>query len=116
MSAPENSGIGPQWSRDGKQLYYLEQDTLSLVRAEVKFSNGVPRFHVLEKSRPNMLAEPIYAVSPDQKRVLIERIPEPTVVVVTNFAEGLEKKSVEVRARPKVLEKTEMAASARPLR
>jgi len=62
------------------------------VRAEVNFSNGVPHFHVLDKSRPNILAEPVYAVSPDDKRILIERIPEPTVVVVTNFADGLQKK------------------------
>jgi serine/threonine protein kinase/Tol biopolymer transport system component len=88
----EDSGVTPQWSRDGKELYYLEQSTLTLVRVEVRFSSGVPRFHVLDKSSPNMLAEPIYAVSPDKKRILIERIPEPTVVVVTNFAEWLEKK------------------------
>jgi hypothetical protein len=51
---------------------------------------------MLDKSRANILAEPVYAVSPDKKRILIERIPEPTVVVVTNFAEGLEKKSLGV--------------------
>jgi len=85
----ENSGLGPQWSADGKEIYYLEQSTLSLVRTEVKFAGGAPRFHVLDRSRPNILAEPIFAVSPDKRRILIERIPEPTVVVVTNFAEGL---------------------------
>jgi len=87
-----DSGLGPQWSRDGKELYYLEQSTLSLVRTEVKFASGVMRFQVLDRSRPNILAEPIFAVSPDKKRILIERIPEPTVVVVTNLAEALAEK------------------------
>jgi Tol biopolymer transport system component len=88
----EESGFDPQWSQDGKELYYLEESTRRFVVVKVTFSNGVPRFHVLEKSSPNMLAAPIYAVSPDRKRILIERVPEPTVVVMTNFAEGLEKK------------------------
>jgi serine/threonine protein kinase len=86
--ASESSGIGPQWSRDGKQLYYMEQTTLTFVSEEVKFTNGVPRFRVLDRS-PNVLADPIFGVSPDKKRILIERIPEPTVVVVTNFSEAL---------------------------
>jgi hypothetical protein len=81
----ENSGVGAQWSRDGKEIYYLEQSTLTLVRVGATISNGVPHFKVLDKSSPNILAELIYAVSPDQKRILIERIPEPTVVVVTDF-------------------------------
>lgn len=88
----EESGFDPQWSQDGKELYYLEESTRRFVVVKVVFSSGALRFHVLEKSSPNMLAEPIYSVSPDKKRILIERIPEPTVVVVTNFAEGLEKK------------------------
>ena len=88
----EESGFDPQWSQDGKELYYLEESTRRFVVVKVTFSGGVPRFHLLEKSGPNMLAAPIYAVSPDKKRILIERVPEPTVVVVTNFAEGLEKK------------------------
>jgi tricorn protease-like protein len=88
----EGSGLAAQWSQDGKELYYLEQSTLTLFRVGVRFSGGVPRFHVLDKSSPNVLAELVYAVSPDDKRILIERIPEPTVVFVTNFTEGLEKK------------------------
>lgn len=81
----------PQWSQDGKELYYLEQSTLTLVRVGTRISNGVPHFKVLDKSSPNLLAELTYAVSPDQKRILIERIPEPTVVVVTDFVGELEK-------------------------
>ena len=88
----ENSGVAGQWSRDGKELYYLEQSTLTLVRVGTKVSNGVPHFKVLDKSSPNLLAELIYAVSPDKKRILIERVPEPTVVVVTDFAREMEKR------------------------
>lgn len=86
--ASENSGFGPQFSRDGKQLYYMEQTTLTFVTEEVKFTNGVPRFRVLDRS-PSVIADPIFGVTPDKKRILIERIPEPTVVVVTNFADEL---------------------------
>jgi len=39
-----------------------------------------------------LLSEAFFDVSGDPKRILIERVPEPTVVVVTNFAEELEKK------------------------
>jgi Tol biopolymer transport system component len=88
----ENSGVGAQWSRDGKEINYLEQSTLTLVRVGAKVSNGVPHFKVLDKSSPNLLAELVYAVSPDDKHILIERIPEPTVVVVTDFARELEKR------------------------
>ena len=90
--ASEDSGIGPRWTADGKELYYLEQNTLTFVRVSVRFSGGIPHFHVIAKSSPGLLAEPVYALSPDKKRILIERIPEPTVVVVTNFADGLQKK------------------------
>ena len=86
----EDSGIGPRWAADGKELYYLEEGILTLVRLTVRFSDGAPHFHLLSRSRPNMLAEPIYDVSRDKKHILVQRIPEPTAVVVTNFAEGLE--------------------------
>ena len=92
FQASENSGIAAQWSRDGKEIYYLEQSTLALVRISTRISNGVPHLKVLDKSSPNLLAELVYAVSPDEKRLLIERIPEPTVVVVTDFARDVEKR------------------------
>jgi tRNA A-37 threonylcarbamoyl transferase component Bud32 len=88
----ENSGVGGQWSRDGKELYYLEQSTLTLVRVGTRFSSGVPHFKVLDKSSPNLLAELVYAVSPDKQRILIERVPEPTVVVVTDFGRELQQR------------------------
>ncbi len=86
----ENSGIAAQWSKNGKEIYYLEQSTLTLVRVGIRVSDGIPHFKVLDKSSPNLLAQLIYAVSRDDKRILIERVPEPTVVVVTNFARELE--------------------------
>ena len=88
----ENSGLGPRWSQDGTELYFLEQTTLSLVRVSVKFSANVPRFRVLSRSSANTLAEPVYAVSPDKERILIERIPEPTVVVVTSFVDTVKQR------------------------
>ena len=88
----EDSGLGPQWSQDGKEIYFLEQGTLALVRMEMRFRGGVPRFRLLGQSAPNLLAEPLYAISPDRKRILIERLPEPAVIVVANFIEGLQNK------------------------
>jgi WD40 repeat protein len=90
--ASEDSGVGPQWSRDGKELYYLEQANLAFVRMEVRVANGVPRFRVLSKSAPNLFEDPLFAVSPDKKRILTKRMPDPTVVVVTSFADALDKK------------------------
>jgi hypothetical protein len=59
---------------------------------EVRIANGVPRFRVLSKSAPNLFEDPLFAVSPDKKRILVKRIPDSTVVVVTNFADALEKR------------------------
>ena len=88
----EKSGLGPQWSPDGKELYYLEESTLRFVAVKVTLTDGSPRFEVINKNSPLMLSEPLFAVSPDKKRILIERIPAPTVVVITNFAEELKRK------------------------
>jgi len=88
----EESAFYPQWSQDGKELYYLEESTRRFVAVKVTFSGGAPRFEVTNKDSSLLLLETFYAVSPDKKRILIERVPEPTVVVVTNFAEGLDKK------------------------
>jgi hypothetical protein len=88
----ENSGVAAQWSHDGKEVYYLEQSTLTLVRVSATISNEVPHFKVLDKSSPNLLAQIFYAVSPDKRRILIERIPEPTTVVVTDFARELDRR------------------------
>jgi len=88
----ENSGVAARWSHDGKEVYYLEQSTLTLVRVSATISNEVPHFKVLDKSSPNLLAQIFYAVSPDKRRILIERIPEPTAVVVTDFARELDRR------------------------
>jgi serine/threonine protein kinase/Tol biopolymer transport system component len=88
----DESGLGPQWSRDGKELFYLQESTLKLVETKIMFSKGHPRFEMENKNVPVLLSEPFFDVSGDPKRILVERIPEPTVVVVTNFVDGLEKK------------------------
>jgi hypothetical protein len=63
----EKSGGAPQWSQDGKELYYLEQSTLTLVRVGATISNGIPHFKVLDKSSPNLLAELIFAREPEKR-------------------------------------------------
>jgi serine/threonine protein kinase len=88
----EGSGFGPEWSRDGKELYFMEETTRKFIAMKVTFPDGSPRFEVMNRDSPLMLLETFFTVSPDKKRILIERVPEPTVVVVTNFADGLEKR------------------------
>lgn len=88
----DSSAIAPRWSRDGKELDFLEQTTLAIVRSQMRVEGGIPRFHMIGKSEPDIMSHPIYAVSPDKKRILVERAPEPTVVLVTDFTSGLEKK------------------------
>jgi Tol biopolymer transport system component len=88
----EGSGFAPEWSRDGKELYFMEETTRKFIAVKVTFPDGSPRFAVMNRDSPLMLLETFFTVSPDKKRILIERVPEPTVVVVTNFADGLEKK------------------------
>jgi hypothetical protein len=86
------AAIAPRWSLDGRELFFLEQSTLSFVRVQVRVERGIPRFHVLNKSGPNLLSAPVYAVSPDKKHILIDKVQDPTVVLITDLASDLSKR------------------------
>jgi len=85
----------PRWSKDGKELYYFDL-TFSLFAVPVKVAGGA-----LQLGTPQTLVSnwtipstPLYDVSPDGKKILLDRVPQQvsqSVTVVTNFTAGLKK-------------------------
>jgi serine/threonine protein kinase len=89
----DTSAIVPRWSRDGKEIDFLEQTTLAIVRSQMRVEGGIPLFRTIGKSDPNLVSDSNYfAVASDQRHMMVGKTPEPTVVLVTDFASGLEKK------------------------
>jgi serine/threonine protein kinase len=89
-----NGGTAPQWSKDGKQLYYLDP-TFNLLMVPVKQVNGALQFGATETVIASLSAPQIfYDVSPDGKKILLDRISQQvsqSVTAVTNFAAALKK-------------------------
>ena len=90
-----NGGVLPRWSKDGKELYYFDP-TFSLFAVPVSAAGsavqfGAPQTLVSNWTVPSV---PIYDVSPDGKKILLDRVPQQvsqSVTVVTNFTAGLKK-------------------------
>ncbi len=90
-----NGGVMPRWSHDGKELYYFDP-TFSLFAVPVKAAGsalqfGTPQTLVTNWTVPSV---PLYDVSPDGKKILLDRVPQQvsqSVTVVTNFSAGLKK-------------------------
>jgi len=89
-----NSGGAPQWSKDGKELYYLDM-TYDLFAVPVKEVNGALQFGAAQNIVSNWSAPQVfYDVSPDGKKILLDRISQQvnqSVTVVSNFTAGLKK-------------------------
>lgn len=91
------SGL-PQWSRDGKELYYLElaNGAYTIVTVAVneqgdQLQFGSPQTLIRNINVANV---PFFDVSPDGKRILLNRLSEQSkqsVTLVTNFTEELKK-------------------------
>ena len=89
-----NGGIDPRWSRDGKELYYIDP-TYNIFSVPVKELGGVlqfgaPQLVVSHWSAPNVF----YDVTPDNKKILLARVSQQvsqSVTVVTNFTADLKK-------------------------
>ncbi len=89
-----NGGYGSTWSRDGKELYYLDT-SFSLFAVPVKETGGALQFGSPQQlvstwSSPNVF----YQLSPDGKKIMLDRISQQvsqSVTVVTNFTAGLKK-------------------------
>jgi Tol biopolymer transport system component len=90
-----NGGTLPRWSRDGKELYYLDP-TFSLFAVPVKVAGsalqlGTPQTLLSNWTVPSV---PLYDISPDGKKILLDQVPQQvsqSVTVVTNFTAGLKK-------------------------
>jgi Tol biopolymer transport system component/tRNA A-37 threonylcarbamoyl transferase component Bud32 len=96
-----SGGMQPQWSHDGKELFYLQADQLMASSVahkgdDLAFSQSQPLFKLLFYSRMNPgfdLVAP-YAVTPDGNFVAFVRSSKevtPPLVVVQNWQAGLKK-------------------------
>ncbi len=89
-----NGGTQPKWSKDGKELYYLDL-TFNLLAVPVTNAGGALQFGVAQKLVTSWSApQVIYDVSPDGKKILLDRVEQQvsqSVTVVTNFTAGLKK-------------------------
>ena len=91
-----NGGEQPQWSRDGKQLYFMDI-TFNLYSVSVKeVGNALQLGAPVRLIGTNSYSAPevFYDVSPDDRKILVDRVSQQvgqSVTVVTNFASELEK-------------------------
>ena len=90
-----NGGTMPSWSKDGKELYYFDP-TNSLFAVPVNSAGNALQFGTPERLVSNWTVPsvPLYDVSPDSKKILLDRVPQQvsqSVTVVTNFTAGLKK-------------------------
>jgi serine/threonine protein kinase len=90
-----NGGIMPRWSKDGKELYYFDPTynlyAVSINAAGSALQFGTPQTLVTNWTVPSV---PLYDVSPDSKKILLDRVPQQvsqSVTVVTNFTAVLKK-------------------------
>ncbi len=91
-----SGGILPQWSHDGKEILFvgIEGAKYSLLSVPVKEQGDGLQLGAPQVLIDSMGSIPLFNVSPDGKKILVERISQQgnqSVTVVTNFAEGLKK-------------------------
>jgi Tol biopolymer transport system component len=89
-----NGGTRPQWSRDGKELYYMDP-TYTLSAVPVKEVNGALQFGTGQMLVKNWSAPQVfYDVSPDGKKILLDRISQQvsqSITLMTNFSAAVGK-------------------------
>ena len=89
-----NGGAAPQWSKDGKELYYMDP-TYNLLAVPVKEIDSALQFGSALQLVSNWSAPQVfYDISPDGKKILLDRISQQvsqSVTVVTNFTATLKK-------------------------
>ena len=89
-----SGGEQPRWSKDGKELYYLDP-TFSVLAVPVKDAGGALQFGnaqllVSHWTAPNVF----YDVNPDGKKILLDRVSQQvsqSITVVTNWTAELKK-------------------------
>jgi eukaryotic-like serine/threonine-protein kinase len=90
-----NGGQWPQWSADGKELFFFDLGQ-SILAVPVKEAGTALEFGAPQTVIKNwtVLTTPFYSVSPDGKRLLMERVSQQVnqpLTVITNFTAGLKK-------------------------
>jgi eukaryotic-like serine/threonine-protein kinase len=89
-----NGGAQPQWSADGKELYFTDSN-FTLFAVPVKAAGGALQFGAAQALVSNTSApQAFYDVAPDGKRILLDRVAQQvsqSVTVVTNFTAELKK-------------------------
>jgi len=91
-----NGGYQSQWSGDGKELYYFNQASRSVLVVPVKELNGGLQFGAAQSLASNSMSNQggFYDVTPDGKKILLNLVAQQvsqSVSVMTNFAAGLKK-------------------------
>ncbi len=78
----EDEGMGPRWSRDGRELFWMTRDPVVMMRAAVDFSRPTTPISGIE---PLFDLDIIYSggtfyydVTPDGRFVIVERVDEST--------------------------------------
>src|ERR1022692_388182 len=90
-----NGGQVPQWSKDGKELYYFD-GSQSISAFPVRDLGNTLEFGVGQTlvSQWTVLSTPFYSVFPDGQKLLMERVSQQVsqpLTVVTNFTAQLRK-------------------------
>jgi hypothetical protein len=85
----------PLWSRDGRELYYLD-GTQTLLAVPVMDAGGALEIGAPQNlfSRWTVLGQPFYDVTPDGRKILLDRVSQQarqSITVVTNFTADLKK-------------------------
>ena len=91
-----NGGYGPQWSGDGKELYYFNQATRSVLAVQVKQIGGGLQFGAAQQlaSISTSSQAGFFDVTPDGKKILLNLVSQQvsqSVTVITNFTAVLKK-------------------------
>ena len=90
-----SGGMFPRWSKDGKELLFFDLAP-NVVAVPVKEVGDALQFGPAETlvNRWTVLTVPFFDISPDGKKLLLERLAQQvnqSVTVVTNFTAGLKK-------------------------
>jgi Tol biopolymer transport system component len=89
-----NGGHAPRWSKDGKELYYIDP-TFNVFAVPVREVGGALQFGAVQTILTSWTApQVVYDVSPDGKKILLDRVSQQvsqSVTVMTNFTAGLQK-------------------------
>lgn len=88
-------GMYPRWSKDGKEVYYLDLAG-NLLAVPVKEVGGALQFSLPQTlvSKWTIVNQPLYDVAPNGKKILLDRVAQQVtqpLTVVTNWMAALKK-------------------------